>query len=245
MYRFFINQEQLSDGFVTVSGEDAHHMQHVLRMRPGEAVETVDEEGLLYHCRIAEFTAEEAILSVEEISASENELPCRITLYMGLPKFDRMELIVQKAVELGAARIVPVAMQRSVVKLDEKKAAARRKRWQAIADAAAKQSKRGLIPEVGSVVSFKEALAGAKAMDHILFPYECAEGIGNSRRALASIKAGETLALFIGPEGGFGLSEVEAAREAGAEVLTLGRRILRTETAAIAAMSILMFTLEA
>ncbi len=244
MYRFFISSSQVSGSQVTVEGADAHHMRDVLRMQPGEAVEAADERGQVYHCHVAELTPDEVLLDVETISVSENELPVDITLYMGLPKFEKMELIIQKAVELGAVRIVPVAMKRSVVKLDEKKAKAKTARWQAIAEAAAKQSKRGRIPEVGNVMTYKAALAEAGAADHILVPYECAEGIEGTRRVLASLKAGETVAVFIGPEGGFDPAEITAAESAGAEIITLGRRILRTETAAITTLALLMFAAE-
>lgn len=242
MYRFFISSSQVSGSQVTVEGADAHHMRDVLRMQPGEAVEAADETGQVYRCHVAELTPDEVLLNVETISVSENELPVDITLYMGLPKFEKMELIIQKAVELGVVRIVPVAMKRSVVKLDEKKAKVTR--WQAIAEAAAKQSKRGRIPEVGEVASFKAALAEAEAAGRILFPYECADGIAKTREVLASLTPGEKIGVFIGPEGGFGLDEVEAAKNAGAEIITLGRRILRTETAAITTLSLLMFAAE-
>lgn len=244
MYRFFISSSQVSGSQVTVEGADAHHMRDVLRMQPGEAVEAADETGQVYRCHVAELTPDEVLLNVETISVSENELPVDITLYMGLPKFEKMELIIQKAVELGVVRIVPVAMKRSVVKLDEKKAKAKVTRWQAIAEAAAKQSKRGRIPEVGEVASFKAALAEAEAAGRILFPYECADGIAKTREVLASLTPGEKIGVFIGPEGGFGLDEVEAAKNAGAEIITLGRRILRTETAAITTLSLLMFAAE-
>ena len=163
---------------------------------------------------------------------------------MGLPKFDKMELVIQKAVELGAYRIVPVSMKRTVVKFDPKKAKAKVARWQAIAEAASKQSKRAIIPEVGQVVSFKDALREARSLDHILVPYECAEDITKTREIIAGIGDGESVAVFIGPEGGIDEKEIEAAAEAGAKMITLGRRILRTETAAISTLAILMFMFE-
>ena len=163
---------------------------------------------------------------------------------MGLPKFDKMELIVQKAVELGVYRIVPVRMKRCVLKLDEKKAESKVKRWQSIAEAAAKQAKRGIIPEIAPVATYIQALSEARNAEHILFPYECAEDIAKTREFISGIGPGESVAVFIGPEGGFDPAEVEAAKESGAHIITLGRRILRTETAAISAMSVLMFYLE-
>lgn len=244
MYRFFVNSGQISDGFVTIEGADAHHMRDVLRMQPGEEAEAADEQGMVYRCRVEKLDADEVMLAIQTVSASENELPVDITLFMGLPKFEKMELIVQKAVELGASRIVPVAMKRSVVKLDEKKAKNKVQRWQAIAEAAAKQAKRGRIPEVGDVVSFKAALSEAAAAGRMIVPYECAEGIAKTRQVLSSLTPGEKIAVFIGPEGGFGLDEIGAAKDAGAEIITLGHRILRTETAAITALSLLMVAAE-
>ena len=135
-------------------------------------------------------------------------------------------------------------MKRCVLKLDEKKAEGKVRRWQSIAEAAAKQAKRGLIPEVASVMTFGKALSEAEGLNHILLPYECAEDITKTRELIGRIGPDESVAVFIGPEGGFDSSEVEAAREAGAQIITLGRRILRTETAAISAMSILMYELE-
>ena len=163
---------------------------------------------------------------------------------MGLPKGDKMELIIQKAVELGVSRIVPVSMKRSIVKLDAKKAKARIARWQAIAQAAAKQSKRSIIPEVGEILTWSGALEEAKALDVLLLPYENALDIRYTKDVIREIRPGQSVGVFIGPEGGFDRREVEAAEETGAKLLTLGKRILRTETAAISMLSILMYELE-
>ena len=155
-----------------------------------------------------------------------------------------MELIVQKAVELGAAEIVPVSSGRCVVKLDAKKAAARVKRWNAIAEGAAKQSKRMTVPKVHEVMTFRQALEYAAAMDVRLMPYEKAEGMEATRKRLAAIAPGQSVAVLIGPEGGFEDGEAEAAARAGFAHISLGRRILRTETAGLTALSILMYLLE-
>ncbi len=244
MFRFFIDSDQISEGVLTVTGSDVNHIRNVLRMKAGEDIEAVDETGRVATCRIRETAADEILADVLFTEESGAELTNRITLYMGLPKFDKMELIVQKAVELGVYRIVPVRMKRCVLKLDEKKAEGKVRRWQSIAEAAAKQAKRGLIPEVASVMTFGKALSEAEGLNHILLPYECAEDITKTRELIGRIGPDESVAVFIGPEGGFDSSEVEAAREAGAQIITLGRRILRTETAAISAMSILMYELE-
>lgn len=244
MYRFFIDSDQIEGGILSVTGSDVNHIRNVLRMKTGEDIEAVDENGVVATCRITEMQPEKILADVLFTEENGAELPNKITLYMGLPKQDKMELVVQKAVELGVYRIVPVRMHRCVMKLDGKKAAARVSRWQSIAEAAAKQAKRGLIPEISQVMGFAEAMKEAGDCDHILFPYECAEDIGRTREFLTNIKPGESVAVFIGPEGGFDISEVDAAKAAGAHVITLGRRILRTETAAITMLSVLMFAFE-
>ena len=244
MYRFFITDEQLDGDKLNVSGGDGHHIRNVLRMKAGEDIEAVDAGGMVYTCRIESLTPEGVTARVLFSEPSGAELENEITLYMGLPKSDKMELIIQKAVELGAARIVPVVTARTIVKLDAKKAASRRERWQGIAEAAAMQSKRTRIPEVGDVVSFSKALEEAAGLDRVLIPYECAEDMTYTRSVLKEIPRGASVGVFIGPEGGFEASEVDAARAAGASVITLGRRILRCETAAITTLSILAYELE-
>ncbi|MDO4478192.1 MAG: 16S rRNA (uracil(1498)-N(3))-methyltransferase [Lachnospiraceae bacterium] len=243
MHRFFISSDQAVGETLYVEGSDVNHIRNVLRMRPGEDFEAVDENGLVYTCRIDTLDKNQVTAKVLFTEPSDAELPNRIVLFMGLPKFEKMELIIQKAVELGVAAVVPVKTARCVVKLDEKRAASKQQRWQGIAESAAKQSKRSLIPPVENVMSYKEALALAATMDHVLIPYEKAEGIEESRAAIASVKNGESVAVFIGPEGGFELSEVEEALAIGAKSITLGPRILRCETAAITTLSILMYAL--
>ena len=175
--------------------------------------------------------------------APDTELPSRIYLFQGLPKGDRMEYIIQKAVELGVYEIIPVAMKYCVVKLDAKKAGNKVKRWQAISESAAKQSKRSRIPEVHAVMNFKDAVEYAKLQDMILVPYENERGMEATREALEKVKPGQSISVFIGPEGGFSEEEIDTLRQ-DAEVLSLGKRILRTDTAAICAMSMLMLELE-
>lgn len=173
------------------------------------------------------------------------ELPAKIYLFQGLPKADKLELIIQKAVELGVYQVIPVETRRSIIKLDEKKAKAKTARWQQISEAAAKQSKRGIIPEVKEPMSFQKALEMARDMDLKLIPYELAEGMEKTRSLIESAKPGQSIAIFIGPEGGFDEAEVKAAQEAGIEPVTLGRRILRTETAPLAILAWLGYHLEA
>ena len=172
------------------------------------------------------------------------ELPAKIYLFQGLPKADKMELIIQKAVELGAFQVIPVSMKRCVVKLDEKKADAKIKRWQGIAEAAAKQSKRGVIPTVAPVMSYVQAVKTASEMDLKLVPYELAEGMPQTKQLIESARPGQQIAIFIGPEGGFDPEEIRLATEAGIQPITLGKRILRTETAGFTTIAWLMYQLE-
>lgn len=244
MYRFFIEDGINSGSEIRISGSDYNHIKNVLRMKKGEEVLISDGKDREYLCSISEITDEEVILSIEDIMGTSRELPTKITLFQGLPKGDKMEQIIQKTVELGVTEIVPVAMKRCVVKLDAKKAGKKVERWNGIALSAAKQSKRGIIPEVKDVVSYQEAVKMASSMDAILVPYENAEGIEGARKLVASMKGRESIAVFIGPEGGFEDSEIELALENGANTLTLGKRILRTETAGMTMLSILMFELE-
>ena len=245
MFRFFVDASQVSGKELTISGGDVNHIKNVLRMKPRDEVEAVLPDGRIATCSLRELSDDVIGADVLFIEESGVELPNQITLYMGLPKFDKMELVIQKAVELGAYRIVPVSMKRTVVKFDPKKAKAKVARWQAIAEAAAKQSKRAYIPEIGDVVTYAEALREAGTLDHVLVPYECAEDITKTREIISGIRSGESVAVFIGPEGGIDEREIEAAAEAGAKMITLGRRILRTETAAISTLAILMFMFEA
>ena len=172
------------------------------------------------------------------------ELPVKLYLFQGLPKGDKMELIIQKAVELGVYEIIPVRTKRVVVKLDEKKETKKIARWQQIAESGAKQSGRGIIPEVKPVMSFKDAIDYAKNLEGVLIPYEKAEGMNKTREIIKGLKGKKSVGIFIGPEGGFDEQEIEAAMNSGVEPVTLGRRILRTETAGLTMLSILMFEFE-
>lgn len=244
MYRFFIEDGVNSGSEIRISGSDYNHIKNVLRMKKGEEVLISDGKDREYLCAIADITEEEVILSIEDIMGTSRELPTKITLFQGLPKGDKMEQIIQKTVELGVTEIVPVAMKRCVVKLDAKKAGKKVERWNGIALSAAKQSKRGIIPEVKDVVTYQDAVKIAADMDAFLVPYENAEGIEGARKLVDSMKGKKSIAIFIGPEGGFEDSEIELALKHGANTLTLGKRILRTETAGMCMLSILMFELE-
>lgn len=246
MQRFFVEPHQIDEEAhqIHITGSDVNHISNVLRMKTGEELWISDGSKYEYRCTIESFEPDEVILHIVYSQEPEYELPCRIYLFQGLPKADKMELIIQKAVELGAYEIIPVETKRCVVKLDGRKSAKKTARWQQIAESAAKQSKRMLIPNVHEVLTFREALKYAESMDVRLVPYELARGMQETKEILAGIEPGQSVGIFIGPEGGFEEKEIEAAIEGGAKPITLGRRILRTETAGLAILSVLMFQLE-
>lgn len=245
MYQFFVEPGQIQGRRIIITGSDVNHIRNVLRLKPGEEIAVSNgTDGREYRCGIESFTEDEVICSLRFVKEDGVELPSRIFLFQGLPKADKMELIVQKAVELGAYEVIPVAARRCVVRLDEKKAASRISRWQGIAEAAAKQSRRGIIPQVHPVMNMREAVAYARTMEVKLIPYELAENMGHTKEVLGAVKPGTDIAVFIGPEGGFEQEEIELAMAAGIEPVTLGRRILRTETAGLTVLSWLMYHLE-
>ncbi|MDD6276679.1 MAG: 16S rRNA (uracil(1498)-N(3))-methyltransferase [Clostridia bacterium] len=244
MYHFFVSPEQISKTEAVITGSDVNHIVNVLRMKIGEKIVVSDKNGASYCCEISEMSKSAVTARILDGQVSDSELPVKITLFQGLPKSDKMELIIQKAVELGAYRIVPVEMARCVVKLDGKKKAAKAARWQTIAESAAKQSGRGIIPEVGAVMSLSDALEEARKLDMFFVPYECADSVKKFKEKLDCIQPGMSVGIFIGPEGGYEESEIEKAKVAGGEIVSLGKRILRTETAGIAALSVCMFAVE-
>ncbi len=245
MYQFFVEPGQIQGREILIQGSDVNHIRNVLRMRPGEELSVSNGvDGREYRCHITDITEDAVRCELRFIKEEGVELPSRIYLLQGLPKADKMELIIQKAVELGVYQIVPVAAHRSVVRLDERKAAARVSRWQAIAEAAAKQSRRGVIPRVQQVMGLDQALAHVRDLPVKLIPYELAEDMGRTREVLGKLEPGQDIAVLIGPEGGFEGKEVESAVAAGAIPITLGRRILRTETAGMTVLSWLMYLLE-
>ena len=245
MYQFFVEPSQIQGNRIVITGSDVNHIKNVLRMKAGDEIAVSNGmDGKEYRCGIEAFTEDEIVCGLRFIKEDGVELPSKIYLFQGLPKADKMELIIQKAVELGAFEVIPVAAKRCVVRLDEKKAASKISRWQGIAEAAAKQSKRAVIPKVHPVLSMKEAVAYAQNMDVKLIPYELAEGMQHTKQMIEAVKPEQSIAVFIGPEGGFEESEIQMAREAGIEPVTLGRRILRTETAGFTVISWLMYQLE-
>ena len=248
MHRFYVDNLSELNKSVTIEGEDVNHIKNVLRLTVGDSITVSDGSSRDYECVIASIS-DVVTADIVDIHDCNAELPVKLRLFQGVPKADKFELIIQKAVELGAAEIIPVMMERTVVKLDDKKQDKKLERYRKIAEAAAKQSRRGIIPEVSSYISFKNAVktlteADDKVKRLILVPYESAEGMDYARNIIASACEYDEIDIFIGPEGGFADSEIELAKQNGASIISLGNRILRTETAGLAILSILGFTLD-
>ena len=239
MYNFFVENTAKKDGRYFIAGADYNHIKNVLRMNMGEQF-LVSCEGVSDLCELESIESDTVVAKIIKTNYQSTNLPINIHLFQGLPKSDKLELIIQKAVELGVATVTPVSMKRSIVKIDDKKKKSKRERWQAIAEAAAKQSKRTAVPEVCDVLSYKEFIARAKELDLLLVPYECADGMSATKAALREIKSGMNVGIIIGPEGGFEQKEIEDALEIGGKVISLGSRILRTETAAITTIAMCM-----
>ncbi|MCD8104517.1 MAG: 16S rRNA (uracil(1498)-N(3))-methyltransferase [Lachnospiraceae bacterium] len=244
MHHFFVESEQIGEREIRITGSDVNHIRNVLRLRPGEQISVSDKDAVTYRCEVIQVDKDAVTAKILWSQEADTELPSKIVLFQGLPKADKMDLIIQKAVELGVSEIVPMATKRTVVKLDAKKAQARLGRWSTIAESAAKQAKRAVIPQVKPVVSFEEAVNYAKTFDRKFIPYELARGMDATRQAFGAICPGESIAILIGPEGGFDEREAALAQAAGVLPITLGRRILRTETAGMAVLSVLMYLLE-
>uniref|UniRef100_UPI0040562B6C RsmE family RNA methyltransferase n=1 Tax=Agathobacter sp. TaxID=2021311 RepID=UPI0040562B6C len=304
MYQFFVEPYQVGPEYISILGNDVNHIKNVLRMKTGTRIRVStkkntkkeigqsieDEKADSFFGIIEQILDKEVIVKIESQDENGTELANRIYLFQGLPKGDKMELIIQKAVELGIYQVIPVAMKNCVVKLDDKKAAGKVKRWQAISESAAKQSKRTVIPEIKMPLSWKLARKEAENLDVVLVPYENERGMEATREVLQSIKPGQSIGIFVGPEGGFSPDEIDGIApvqtpneingsgsmqtsneniasmqisqgmnlEAKTEVIesefvakktiyhriSLGRRILRTETAGLATLSMLVFCLD-
>ena len=243
MHQFFVEKSQVGKEYVTITGSDVNHIRNVLRMKIGETIRISDREGGNYFCKIAETGENFVQADIVSVDEEGTELPSKIYLFQALPKGDRMETVIEKAVELGVYEIIPVAMKYCVVKLEGKKAAQRVQKWQAQAETAAKQSKRSLIPKVSEPVSYKEAVAYAMKLDQKLVPYENERGMAATREAVEAVRPGESIGIFIGPEGGFAPEEIEAVK-GEMKLISLGSRILRTETAGFTTLAILMYHIE-
>ena len=246
MLHLFADPSDVQDELLTITGPEVNHIRNVMRLKPGEEISvSIGGDGKEYRYGIDSYTEDSVLCRLRFVKDKEVELPVKVLLFQGLPKADKMDLIVQKAVELGAAEIIPVSMERCVVKLDAGKAAKKTARWQTIAESAASQSRRSIIPRVLAPMSMKEAVEYAKEQTEVrVIPYELQEDDGSVKQYLESLKEGQSVSIFIGPEGGFAPGEVELAKEAGIRPISLGRRILRTETAGLAILSWLIYILE-
>lgn len=243
MFNFFANEDCRQGNSFNITDGDFNHIINVLRMKVGDTF-LVSCNGESNLCKIQEIYSDSLIAEIIEENFNDTKLPVKLYLFQGLPKGDKMELIIQKAVELGAEEIIPVEMDNCVVKLDDKKKKSKVTRWQAISESAAKQSKRNTVPVISPVLTYKQAIERAKDLDILLVPYECAEGMKATKDAICGLKSGMSVGIFIGSEGGYSEKEINYAKENGGEIISLGKRILRTETAAITALSMCMLYAE-
>lgn len=240
MHRFFV--PQLYNEEMYIEGVDARHISKVLRMQPGAQLQIVSDDGVSAVAEITAIDSERVTVRCLEKLAESHEPRVKLVLAQGLAKGEKMDFIIQKAVEMGAYSVIPVAMEHSVVRLDGAKAAKKVERWQKIAESAAKQSKRDIIPEVQPVQSMTEMLAKCAWQTKII-AYECEDRLSLKAALKAAEEAGgiSELLLIIGPEGGISEGELEQARQAGVVPVSLGRRILRAETAGLVAISAIFY----
>ncbi|HHW66696.1 MAG: rRNA (uracil1498-N3)-methyltransferase [Epulopiscium sp.] len=240
MPRFFVNPEQIQADNIVIYGDDVKHISKVLRLKSGDKITICNRQGTDYECIIKSIGKENINAEILSYHLSETEPNVKITLFQALTKSDKMDLIIQKAVEVGIHKIVPVITERTVIKIeDEKRQSTKLTRWQKISESAAKQSQRGIVPEVTPIVTLKEAIHTTEKMDLKVIAYE--KETHNHLRNILRDFDGETVGIFIGPEGGFDESEIDIAREHGIIPITLGKRILRTETAGLFLGSIMMY----
>ena len=245
MPRFFIRQNQIevneNEKIITITGDDAHHISRSLRMASGEVIEVCDMQKNLYTCELFDFSEGNVKARVLEQGQTDTEPPRFIRLYQALAKGDKMETIIQKSIECGACEIVPFSSERCVVKIDKKDEGKKIDRWQKIAEGAAKQSGRGIIPQVKGVLTFGELL---KDLDGtVLFCYE-GEDTQTIKQALKNVKKSGDVSIIIGSEGGFSQREAELLKENGAISVGLGKRILRCETAPTFALACICYEIE-
>lgn len=243
MFNFFVQKENISNGIIHIDGGDFNHIKNVLRMKEGDTF-LVSVDGKSHLSKIESFADNKVIAKVIEENYLDTSLPVEIHLFQALPKADKLELIIQKAVELGAEKILPVQTEYCVVKLDDKKSKSKVERWRAISESAAKQCKRAFVPQVEQPLSFKKMLEIVNTYDLFLVAYENEQGALSTKSALSKIEKGKKIAILIGSEGGLSQKEVDELKEKGALTISLGKRILRAETAAITALSVLMMHAE-
>lgn len=241
MPKFFVTQDKITENQIIIDTEDVAHISRVLRLGIGDHVTVCDGQGTDYEVEIAEMEQKQIICSITEKRASESEPNIKVTLFQGLPKASKMEYIIQKTTELGISEIVPVKLSRCVVKIDNKKDEKKKlDRWQKISEAAAKQSGRGIVPKISEIMTLDEVIERSKEFDLFFVPYECEEQ-KTLKEVLLSKPDIKTVGFIIGPEGGFDPTETEKLHESGIATVTLGKRILRTETAGEAVLAMTMY----
>ena len=241
MPKFFVTQDKITENQIIIDTEDVAHISRVLRLGIGDHVTVCDSQGTDYEAEIAEMEQKQIVCSITEKRASESEPNIKVTLFQGLPKASKMEYIIQKTTELGISEIVPVKLSRCVVKIDNKKDERKKlDRWQKISEAAAKQSGRGIVPQISEIMTLDEVIKRSKEFDLFFVPYECEEQ-KTLKEVLLSRSDIKTVGFIIGPEGGFDPAETEKLRENGIDTITLGKRILRTETAGEAVVAMTMY----
>lgn len=252
MPKFFVRQNQVDDGKIVINDQDVKHIRNVLRAKVGEELEICNSEtGENFLCSILEFNKDKIWCNIEQKIQEETESNVKVTIFQGLPKADKMEYIIQKSVELGVYDITPVDMKRCVVKLDEKNANKKIERWQKISEVAAKQCGRNIIPQINNVINIKKLCEIVENYDIVLVAYENEEN-NSLKNELSQIKSTIInnqsqelkIGIVIGPEGGLEKQDVENLKRSGAKIITLGKRILRTETVALNVLSIIMYELE-
>ena len=245
MSKFFVRSEKIKDSEILIDTEDVNHIKNVLRKNIGDDIIVCDyEKKINYNCKIKEISKRDIICEIISQRESESESNIKIDIFQGLPKADKMELIIQKGTELGVNSFIPVVFKRSVVKIDEKDKSKKIERWQKISEVAAKQSGRDMIPLIKNIENVKNICKLFENYDIVLVAYEN-ENQNSLKEALKSLNKPEVkIAIIIGPEGGIDESEIELFKDAGAKIVTLGKRILRTETVCLAITAIINYELE-
>ncbi|HAL63217.1 MAG TPA: 16S rRNA (uracil(1498)-N(3))-methyltransferase [Clostridiales bacterium] len=237
MSRFFIPRENISENKIVIKGEDVIHISRVLRLKAGDFLTCCDGKGFDYLAEISNISKSEIVCNITKKEKSDTEPPVKITLIQGIPKASKMDYIIQKNTELGICKIYPCSLNRSISKTEKDKKTAR---WQRIAKEAAQQSGRGVIPEIYDAIDLKDAVGILKGADISFVAYECEEN-NTLKDVLLSCENPKTVAFLIGPEGGFDKSEIEFLENNGISVISLGKRILRTETAGEAVLAMIMY----
>lgn len=253
MPKFFVKQEQINGDIIIIQGQDVNHIKKVLRAKIGDELQICNSQnGENFLCDIKEIENEKILCKIKQEIEEKVESNIEVTIFQGLPKADKMEYIIQKSVELGVYDITPVEMKRCVVKLNEKDKNKKELRWQKISEVAAKQCGRDIIPQINKIINIKNICELIKKYDIVLVAYEnekqntLKEQLNLIKEKMEKLKSDELIkiGIVIGPEGGLEEQDVEILKENGAKIITLGKRILRTETVALNVLSVIMYELE-